>query len=412
MIRTKKIGHQMTAQTVSPLAKNLPVQPFDFLDLKAQFSTIRQDVMAAISRVMESQHFILGPEVKLLEDEIAGKLQAKHAIGCASGTDALLLALMASEIGEGHEVITTPFSFIATAGAIALTGAKPVFVDIDATTFNIDPIRIKSAITSKTRAIMPVHLFGLPAEMDAILALARAHNLTVIEDAAQAIGARYKQRFVGGLGDFGCFSFFPSKNLGAAGDGGLITTNDDAMAERLRMLRVHGSKKRYYHDILGTNSRLDALQAAILRVKLAHLDSWTVGRQNRANRYRQAFHEMQLSALITPPQAPSEELFHIYNQFTIRCAVRDELKDFLKQRGIPTEIYYPLCLHLQNAFANLGYKLGDFPVAEQASAEALALPVYPELRDQQQDRVVRAIGEFYAERGQNGATQNETALSS
>jgi dTDP-4-amino-4,6-dideoxygalactose transaminase len=368
--------------------------PLTFLDLKAQFATIRGEVMEAIGRVMESQQFILGPEVKLLEQDLAAKLEAKHAVACASGTDALILSLMAAEIGPGDEVITTPFSFIATAGSIARVGATPVFVDIDPTSYNINPALIKSAVTPKTRALLPVHLFGLPAEMEPILEVAREHGLTVIEDAAQAIGSRYNGQNVGTLGDFGCFSFFPSKNLGGAGDGGLISTNDDAMAERLRMLRVHGSKKRYHHEILGTNSRLDALQAAILRVKLRHLDKWTEGRRNRAERYRRAFVERQLALFLMLPTDPGERLYHIYNQFTIRCGFRDELKDFLGTNSIPTEIYYPLCLHLQPAFAYLGYQEGNFPVSEKASEEVLSLPVYPELSDEQQDRILHHLAEF------------------
>src|SRR5208282_135239 len=342
---------------------------FDFLDLKAQFSSIRDEVMTSVIRVMESQHFILGHEVKLLEEEIAAKFCVKHAIGCASGTDALILSLMAANIMPGDEVITTPFSFIATAGSIAYIGAKPIFVDIDPNSYNLDPSLLEAAITEKTRAIIPVHLFGLPADMVPILEIARERRLTVIEDAAQAIGARYDERCVGTLGDFGCFSFFPSKNLGGAGDGGLITTNDDALAERLRMLRVDGSKKKYHHAILGTNSRLDALQAAILRVKLGHLDSWTNERRNRADRYRNAFDDLDLIPSITPPQAPNERFEHVYNQFTIRCGSRDELRYFLGQNGIPTEIYYPLCLHLQPAFAHLNHTNGDFPIAEKASIE-------------------------------------------
>ena len=354
--------------------------------------------MAAAIRVLESQHFILGTEVKLFEEEIAGKLGVKHAIGCASGTDALILSLMAADIKPGDEVITTPFSFIATAGSIAHIGAKPVFVDIDPDSYNLDPSLIEAAITEKTRAIIPVHLFGLPADMAPILEIARHHRLTVIEDAAQAIGARYDGQCVGALGDFGCFSFFPSKNLGGAGDGGLITTNRDTLAERLRMLRVHGSKKKYHHAILGTNSRLDALQAAILRVKLGHLDRWTSQRQNRADRYRKAFEEMYLMPSIIPPQAPKERFEHVYNQFTIRCDSRDELKDFLRQNGIPTEIYYPLCLHLQAAFAYLNHSNGDFPIAEKSSVEVLSVPVYPELPDEQQDRVIHLIAEFCAQK--------------
>jgi dTDP-4-amino-4,6-dideoxygalactose transaminase len=388
--QTAKSGSAGTCE-ISPLA-------FDFLDLKAQFSSIRDEVLAAATRVLESQHFILGTEVELLEEEIAAKLGAKHAIGCASGTDALILSLMAADIRPGDEVITTPFSFIATAGSIAHIGAKPVFVDIDPNSYNLDPSLIEAAITEKTRAIIPVHLFGLPADMAPISEIARDHRLTVIEDAAQAIGARYDGRCVGTFGDFGCFSFFPSKNLGGAGDGGLITTNSDALAERLRMLRVHGSKKKYHHAILGTNSRLDALQAAILRVKLGHLDRWTSQRQNRADRYRTAFEEMHLMPSIIPPQAPTERFQHVYNQFTIRCDSRDGLKDFLRQSGIPTEIYYPLCFHLQPAFAYLDHTNGDFPNAEKASVELLSVPVYPELTDEQQDRVIHSIGEFCGEK--------------
>ena len=384
-------------QTAVDRQQPAPVKPlFDFLDLRAQFAPIRDEVMAAVTRVMESQYFILGPEVDHLEQEIAAKLGAKFAVGCASGTDALILALMAAGVGPGHEVITTPFSFIATAGSIAWVGAKPVFVDIDPVTFNIDPQKIAAAITPKTRAIMPVHLFGLPADMDPILDVARPHKLLVVEDAAQAIGARYGHHFVGTLGDFGCFSFFPSKNLGGAGDGGVITTNDPAAAERLRMLRMHGSKTKYFHEILGTNSRLDALQAAVLRVKLRHLDRWEKGRENRAARYRQLFDRNNLAKSISLPPVPPSRDHHVYNQFTIRATRRDELKESLRLAGIPTEIYYPLCLHLQQAFTHLGYRAGQFPIAERASQEALSLPVYPELTDANQDLVALSIANFYS----------------
>jgi dTDP-4-amino-4,6-dideoxygalactose transaminase len=369
--------------------------PFPFLDLMAQFNSIREEVMAAISRVMESQQFILGPEVKHLEEEIAGKLSAKYAVGCASGTDALILALMAAGIGPGDEVITTPFSFVATAGSIVQVGAQPVFVDIDPTSFNLDTTKIEGAITPHTRAILPVHLFGMPADMDSILAVAHAKNLLVIEDAAQAIGAQYNGQFVGTLGDMGCFSFFPSKNLGAAGDGGLITTNDSATAERLQMIRVHGSKSKYVHEIQGINSRLDALQAAILRVKLRYLDQWTNGRAARAQRYRHLFDEKRLSEFINYPPTANANFRHVYNQFTIRAQRRDELKEHLANAGIPSEIYYPLCLHLQKAFSSFGYHAGQFPVAEKASQEVLSLPVYPELTDEQQDAVVLGIERFY-----------------
>jgi len=367
---------------------------FDFLDLRAQFATIRDEVMRSVAQVFESQYFILGPEVKLLEDEVAARLGSKFAIGCASGTDALILSLLSAGIGEVDEVITTPFSFIATAGSIAYVGAKPVFVDIDPVTFNLNPSLLEAAITPKTRAIMPVHLFGLPADMDPILAIARAHNLVIIEDAAQAIGSRYAGRFTGTFGEYGCFSFFPSKNLGGAGDGGMITTNDPAIAERLQMLRVHGSKKKYFHEMIGTNSRLHALQAAVLRVKLRHLDAWQQGRQNRADRYRRLFESAGLPSFITAPPQPPSKFEHVYNQFTIRSTRRDELKAFLHASGVPSEIYYPLCLHLQKAFAYRGHVPGDFPESEKASREVLSLPVYPELPDAQQDRVVQAIADF------------------
>jgi dTDP-4-amino-4,6-dideoxygalactose transaminase len=369
-----------------------------FLDLKAQFAGIRGGVMAAIAGVMESQSFIMGPDVKLLEEELAAMLGAKHAIACASGTDALILSLMAVGIGPGDEVITTPFSFIATAGSIAHVGAKPVFVDIDPVSYNIDASLIPNVITERTRAIMPVHLFGNPANMEPILKISRERGFLVIEDAAQAIGARWKGHAAGTLGDFGCFSFFPSKNLGGAGDGGLITTNRDDMAERLRMLRVHGSKKKYHHDILGTNSRLDTLQAAILRVKARHLDEWTRGREKHANRYRQVFHELQLESAVTPPPIPEAEIRHVYNQFTIRCKFRDELKDFLKGKGVPTEVYYPLCLHLQPAFGYLGHTPGDCPAAEKASEEVLSLPVSAEMTEEQLHWITQSIAELYADR--------------
>lgn len=380
-------------------AENSPVTAtprFDFLDLRAQFATIHDEVMQAVAQVFESQYFILGPEVKLLEDEVAAKLGAKFAVGCASGTDALILSLLAAGIGRGDEVITTPFSFIATAGSIAYVGAKPVFVDIDPLTYNINPTLLEAAITPDTRAIMPVHLFGLPADMDPIMAVAREHDLVIVEDAAQAIGSRYGGRFTGTFGDYGCFSFFPSKNLGGAGDGGMITTNDPGIADRLQMLRVHGSKKKYFHDMIGTNSRLHALQAAVLRVKLRHLDAWQQGRQERAERYRRLFESAGLSSFITAPPRPPAKFEHVYNQFTIRSPRRDDLKAFLQTAGVPSEIYYPLCIHLQKAFAYLGHKPGDFPESEKASREVLSLPVYPELPDAQQDRVVQAIAAFHS----------------
>jgi dTDP-4-amino-4,6-dideoxygalactose transaminase len=368
---------------------------FEFLDLKAQFATIQNEVMAAVTRVMESQHFILGNEVRAFEEEIAAMLGAKHAVACASGSDALLLALMASGIGSGDEVITTPFTFIATGGAIARAGAKPVFVDIDPASFNIDPEKIGLATTGRTKAIMPVHLFGQAAAMDAICEFARARGIAVIEDAAQAIKATFRGQLAGTMGTYGCFSFFPSKNLGGAGDGGLVTTEDATLAERLRVIRVHGSKKKYHHEVLGTNSRLDALQAAILRAKLGHLEAWTSAREERADRYRSLFAAENLGEKVVLPARPADGSRHVYNQFSIRCRQRDDLREFLRVKGIPTEIYYPLPLHLQPAFSYLGYELGDFPQAEAASLEVLALPVFPELKESQQQAVAWAVAEFY-----------------
>lgn len=395
-VRSNEIAETATATAAELDRKSLEKTcRFEFLDLKAQFATIREEIMEAVTRVIESQHFILGNEVTLLEQEIATMVGAKHAVGCASGSDALVLAMMACEIQPGDEVITTPFTFFATGGSIARVGAKPVFVDIDAETFNINPNNLEEAITPRTRAILPVHLFGLAADLDRILNIAEARGLAVIEDAAQAIGARYKGRFVGTLGTFGCFSFFPSKNLGGAGDGGLITTNDDGLAEKLRLLRVHGSKKKYHHELLGINSRLDALQAAILRVKLRHVEKWTQEREARADGYRLLFKGIKAAQFAQLPQSPPAELRHVYNQFSVRCQERDELRQFLQGRGIPTEIYYPIPLHLQKAFSYLGYRAGQFPQAEKASAEVLALPVYPELKESQQRAIVQAIADFY-----------------
>ncbi|MGB6822726.1 MAG: DegT/DnrJ/EryC1/StrS family aminotransferase, partial [Candidatus Acidiferrales bacterium] len=326
--------------------------------------------------------------------EISAHTGARFAIGCASGSDALLLALLGLEVQHGDEVITTPFTFVATAGAIARIGAKPVFVDIDSATFNIDPTQIENAITPRTRAILPVHLVGMAADMDALLEIASKRELPVIEDAAQSVGARYRGKAAGNLGTMGCFSFFPSKNLGSAGDGGMITTNDQKLAEKLKLLRVHGSRKKYEYEIVGINSRLDALQAAILRVKLRHLGAWTEGRRRNADRYRTLFAEFALTEHVTLPQVPAERN-HVYNQFVIRVAERDALRAFLKERGIPTEVYYPSPLHLERAFQYLGYKAGAFPAAEAASKQVIALPIYPELREEQQRSLVSAIAEFY-----------------
>jgi len=368
------------------------------LDLKAQFTEIRDEVIEAVIRVMDSQHFILGPEVQALETEIADYVGAQFAIGCASGSDALLLALMALDIGAGDEVITTPFTFGATAGSIARLGARPVFVDIDPETFNIDERQIEAAITPKTRAIMPVHLFGLSAQMDSIMSLAQSRSLAVIEDAAQAIGALWKGKGIGSLGTFGCFSFFPSKNLGGAGDGGMVTTNDPELAQRLKVLRVHGTRKKYSYDLLGMNSRLDALQAAVLRVKLNHLGDWSEARRRNARRYEELFREYELLDRIILPTSP-ETSFHVYNQYSIRVEERDDLQRHLGEQGIPSEVYYPGPLHLQPAFSALGYRLGDFPKTEAACTQVLALPIYPEITAEQQRAAVLAIAEFYSRKG-------------
>ncbi|HWP58323.1 MAG TPA: DegT/DnrJ/EryC1/StrS family aminotransferase [Candidatus Acidoferrales bacterium] len=363
------------------------------LDLQAQYATIRAEIRAAIDRVCDAQSFVLGPEVAALEGEIAAYCGARHAVGVSSGTDALLVALMATGVGAGDEVVTTAFSFFATAGVIARLGARPVFVDIDARTFNLDPEEAAPCVTPRTKAIMPVHLFGRPADMEPLLEIARAQGLCVIEDAAQALGAADESgRQAGAIGTLGCFSFFPSKNLGAFGDGGMVTTNDAELAEKVRVLRVHGGKPKYYHRVVGGNFRLDALQAAILRVKLKHLRRWTEARRRNADRYRELLREAQLLEWVAPPE---DSAGHIYNQFVVRCRERDRLQEFLRARGIETEIYYPLPLHLQECFSGLGYRPGDFPRAEAAAREALALPVYPELTAREQQYVVDQMRAFY-----------------
>ncbi len=382
--------------TASIAPKNLQQQKMKvpLLDLHAQYETLREETQAAVLRVLESQQFILGSEVEELERELAAYSQVRHAISCANGSDALLLALMALEIGAGDEVITTPYSFFATASSIARLGARPVFVDINPQTYNLDPEKIEAAITPQTRAIMPVHLYGQCAEMPAIMEICERRNLHVIEDAAQAIGADAGSRRAGGIGAIGCFSFYPSKNLGAAGDGGILTTNDDGLAEKLRILRVHGGERRYYHRVIGINSRLDALQAAILRVKLPKLDGWSDGRAEKAARYNQLFKDAGLLEEIATPVVQSG-MRHIYHQYVIRAARRDELFAHLKEQGVGTDIYYPLPLHMQECFSDLGYAEGDFPEAERAAGETLALPVYPELSEEQQQYVVEVIRSFY-----------------
>lgn len=368
-------------------------QPVPLLDLKAQYAMIRDEIRDAIDRVIESQYFILGPEVLALEQEVAAYSQCDFGIGVSSGTDALLVALMAIDIEPGDEVITTPYSFFATAGSIARLGAKPVFVDIDLDSYNINPDGIEAAITEHTRAIIPVHLYGQMVDMEPIMEIAERRKLYVIEDAAQAIGSEYKGQRAGSIGQLGCFSFFPSKNLGGYGDGGMVTTNDPELAERVSRLRNHGYKKKYFNQEVGGNFRLDALQAAVLRVKLPYLDQWTAARQRNAECYRQLFVDAGLTEIIMPTELPDRR--HIYNQFVIRCQQRNDLMSYLKERQIGCEIYYPLPLHLQECFAKLGYQVGDMPVSEEAAMGTLALPIYPELTETVQAVVVEVIANFY-----------------
>jgi dTDP-4-amino-4,6-dideoxygalactose transaminase len=373
------------------------------LDLKAHHEPLHKEVMAAIEQTFRSQAFILGPEVGKLEERVASYCQTQFGIGVSSGTDALLIALMAIGVGPGDEVITSPYSFFATAGAVARLGAKPVLVDIDPGTYNIDPSKIGKAITSKTKAMIPVHLYGQCADMAPIHDLAHRHNLKVIEDAAQAIGSEYHDgRRAGSMGTVGCLSFFPSKNLGALGDGGMVVTNDQELAERIKVLRVHGGKPKYYHKLIGGNFRLDTIQAAVLNVKLNYLDDWTRRRQENAQRYESLF---QQSGLVQKGKVRLPEPvyrnsgvkhYHIYNQFVLRVEKRDDLMGFLKQKGIGTEIYYPVPFHLQECFRYLGHKEGDFPESERAAKEIIAIPIYPELTAGQQTEVVEAIAAFFA----------------
>jgi dTDP-4-amino-4,6-dideoxygalactose transaminase len=379
-----------------PIETTVTQMSVPLLDLKTQHATLRGELNAAIARVMDSQQFILGEDVKFLEEEIARYCETRFAVGCASGSDALLLALMALDVRAGDEIITTPYSFFATAGSIARLGAVPVFVDIEADTFNINPALIEAAITPKTKAIMPVHLFGQCVEMDAINAIAERHNLPVIEDAAQAIGAEYKGRRAGSMSAIGCFSFYPTKNLGAAGDAGILTTNDERLANRLRALRVHGGATEYYHAEVGINSRLDSLQAAILRVKLPHLDSWSEARAEHAERYAQLLADANLTDEIKLPVI-RPNVRHIFNQFVIRvdAARRDALIEHLKKNNVGAKIYYPVPLHLQQCFSYLNYETGSLPESECAARETLALPCYPELAREQQEYVVDVIRHFF-----------------
>ena len=368
------------------------------LDLKAQYSLIKTDVESAIAEVLQSQQFILGPKVEECEEAIARYCGCAHAIGMSSGSDALLACLMAENIGPGDEVITTPYTFFATVGAIARVGATPVFIDIDPQTYNLNANEIESKISKKTRAIIPVHLYGQMADMDVVMSVARKYGLIIIEDAAQAIGAQYKGKSAGSIGHYGCFSFFPSKNLGAAGDGGMVVTQDSDRADKLKCLRSHGSKPKYHHKIIGGNFRLDALQAAVVTVKLKYLDQWTAARQRNAKIYSELLSDAlallsdQSFASVTIPLVKTDR--HIFNQYVIRTSRRDQLQDWLKQKKIETEIYYPVPMHLQECFAYLGHKVGAFSESERAANETLALPIYPELSADQINYIVDSIRDF------------------
>ena len=365
------------------------------LDLQPQYQRIRAEIQAVIQEVCDSQRFILGPEVEAFEAELATYCGSEYAVGVSSGTDAILLSLMAYGVGPGDEVITTPYTFFATIGCIARLGAKPVLVDIDPADFNIDSRQIESKISAQTKAIMPVHLYGQCAEMSSILEVAERHNIPVVEDAAQAIGAKYNGQLSGSLGHSGCFSFFPSKNLGAFGDAGMVTTNDALFADKLKSLRMHGETKRYHHRFVGGNFRIDALQAAVLRVKLKHLDSWAAGRVKNAARYQELFSEHNLLEHVSlPTELPKRH--HVYNQFILRAERRDELIEFLRSKEIGCNIYYPIPLHLQECFEYLGHQEGDFPESERAAKETLALPIYAELSDEQLCEVVQAVRDFYS----------------
>lgn len=378
------------------------MDPVPLLDLKAQYSSLESEISAAVLEVMRSQGFVLGPLVESLEHEIARYTGSPHAVGCASGTDALILALAALDIGAGDEVLTTPFSFFSTASCAYKVGARPAFVDIDPRTFNIDPDRVEDAVTERTRALLPVHLFGQCAEMDALLEIAARRDLPVVEDAAQALGATYRSDkhgstlHAGAIGRIGCFSFFPTKNLGAFGDGGMLVTADAEIADRLKLLRVHGGRQMYHHQWVGWNSRLDALQAAVLRIKLPHLDDWSRGRAENAARYDRWLEETGLvdSGRVRIPHR-AERGRHIFNQYTLRVDNRDGLREHLNRSGVGCSVYYPVALHLQECFGDLGYSAGDFPHAEKACGEVISLPIYPELSEEQQRRVVDAIRAFY-----------------
>jgi dTDP-4-amino-4,6-dideoxygalactose transaminase len=389
-------------KVVIPMGSKMTVP---ILDLKTQYASIRAEVMAAIEKVMESQHFILGPEVEALEQEIAAYCGCKYGIGVSSGTDALLVALMALDIQPGDEVITTPYSFFATAGAIVRLGARPVFVDIDLDTLNINASLVEAAVTKRTRAILPVHLAGQMADMNSIMEVAKKHNLHVIEDACQALGAEFRGQRAGSTGHLGCLSFFPSKNLGGAGDSGMVVCNDPALSDRVSLLRNHGHRPKYYNQAVGGNFRMDALQAAVLHVKFKYLEDWTTARQRNAALYRRLFIEAGLASddpherKKMPVVPPGETGWgrHIYHLFQVRVPRREELMAYLKDNGVGSEIYYPVPLHLQQCFEEMGYRPGSMPSAEQAARETLALPVYPELSEEQLLYVVGTIDKFYHE---------------
>ena len=375
-----------------------PAVTVPLLDLSAQWREIRDEALAAITRVCDSQRFILGPEVEGLERDLAGAIGVRHAIGVSSGTDALLVALMALGIGPGDEVITSTYSFFATAGSIVRTGARPVLVDIDPVSYNLVPAGVRAALTSRTRAIMPVHLYGQCADMGALTQVAADAGVPMVEDAAQAIGSRVRDRQAGSMGLAGCFSFFPSKNLGAFGDAGLVTTDDDAFAERVRLLRTHGAERQYHHRLIGGNFRIDALQAAVLRVKAPRLASWSEGRRRNADRYRQLFRQAGLDGRVTLP-VEGAGYHHIYNQFVVRVPERDRIKASLADLQVGTAVYYPVPFHLQECFASLGHVAGEFPQAEAAARETLALPIYGELTDAQLRHVVTSMAAALDEAG-------------
>lgn len=365
------------------------------LDLKAQYATLRTELEPVVLNAMAESHYIMGPDVGEFEKDVQKYTTARHAIGCANGSDALRLALMAAGIGPGDEVLVPTYTFFATAGAVSLVGATPVFCDVEGDYYNLDSARLERHVTSRTKAIVPVHLYGQMADMDPIMKFAGERKLTVIEDGAQAIGARYKGREMGTIGHMATLSFFPSKNLGCAGDGGMMLTNDDTLAERLRILRVHGSKPKYYHQLVGFNSRLDTLQAAILRVKLRHLDSWHQARARNADKYNSLLSELEQRELVKRPKVSPHTGRHVYNQYVIACRSRDKLKQFLTDNGIGNEVYYPVPLHAQKCFADLKIDASAFPVADKAAQETVALPIYPELTDQQIEHVASTIKKFY-----------------